>query len=102
MLFRSYGTVPGRSYVEAPNATLSPDDWGVSTETPDGSTVYLHILNYPADGVLRLPAPADGKTFAEAWYGDVRLTLEPAEAGYTVILPEKEDCDEIDTVVILK
>lgn len=97
-----YGTVPGRSYVEAPNATLSPDDWGVSTETPDGSAVYLHILNYPETGVLRLPAPADGKTFREAWYGDVPLGLEKTETGYAVTLPEKEACDAIDTVVKLK
>ncbi|MBO6053214.1 MAG: alpha-L-fucosidase, partial [Clostridia bacterium] len=39
-----YGTVPGRSYVTAPNALLEKSDWGVSTESPDGGTVWLHVL----------------------------------------------------------
>ena len=94
-----YGTVPGRSYVEAPNALLEKDMWGVSTETPDGSIVYLHVLNRPADGILRLPEAADGKQFREAWFGEEKLSLENAENGYTVAMPEADD--GIDTVIRL-
>ena len=94
-----YGTVPGRSYVEAPNALLEKDMWGVSTETPDGSIVYLHVLNRPADGVLCLSEAADGKRFREAWFGDEKLTLEKTETGYTVAMPEADD--GIDTVIRL-
>ncbi len=94
-----YGTVPGRSYVEAPNALLEKDMWGVSTETPDGSIVYLHVLNRPADGVLCLPEAADDKRFREAWFGDEKLTLEKTETGYTVAMPEADD--GIDTVIRL-
>lgn len=94
-----YGTVPGRSYVEAPNALLEKDMWGVSTETPDGSIVYLHVLNRPADGILRLPEAADGKIFREAWYGSNKLVLARTETGYTVELPEEDD--GIDTVIRL-
>lgn len=92
-----YGTVPGISYPEVPNAVLEKDQWGVSTET--GNTVYLHVLNAPADGVLRLGMPADGKVFTEAWYGDEKLALTACGDGYTIAMPAA--IDEIDTVIQL-
>ena len=94
-----YGTVPGRSYVERPNAVLTKEMWGVSTEAPDGKTVYLHILNRPEDGLLRLPEPADGKSFREAWYGTEKLSLSHNTEGYTIVLPA--ETDPVDTVVRL-
>jgi len=94
-----YGTVPGRSWVEEPNAVLEKEQWGVSTESPDGSVVYLHVLNCPADGVLHLAAPADGKKFTEAWYGSKKLTLAAEGDGYVIGMPA--ETDEIDTVVRL-
>ena len=94
-----YGTVPGRSYVERPNAVLTKEMWGVSTEAPDGKTVYLHILNRPEDGLLRLPEPADGKSFREAWYGTEKLSLSHDTEGYTIVLPA--ETDPVDTVVRL-
>ena len=94
-----YGTVPGKSWVEEPNAVLEKDQWGVSTEAPDSSVVYLHVLNCPADGVLHLTAPADGKKFTEAWYGDKQLTLAAEGNGYVIDMPA--DTDEMDTVIRL-
>ncbi|MBQ3179256.1 MAG: alpha-L-fucosidase [Clostridia bacterium] len=94
-----YGTVPGRSWVEEPNAILTPEQWGVSTESPDGSVVYLHVLNCPADGILHLAAPADGKKFTEAWYGNTRISLTAEGDGDVIGMPA--EIDEIDTVVRL-
>lgn len=94
-----YGTVPGRSYVEKPNAVLEKDMWGVSTESPDGKTVYLHVLNRPADGILRLPEAADGKVFREAWYKGEKLELTRTANGYAVTLPDEDD--GVDTVIRL-
>ena len=94
-----YGTVPGRSYPEAPNAVLEKTMWGVSTESPDGNTVYLHVLNRPQDGVLVLPEAADGKVFSEAHHGDKKLTFSVTTDGYEIILPDKDD--GIDTVIRL-
>ena len=74
-------------------------DWGVSTESPDGKTVYLHVLNLPADGVLTLPLPANGKKFIAAESGGVQLALEKAGKGYRIVLPE--NTDPVDTVVRL-
>jgi len=94
-----YGTVPGRSYVEAPNAVLDKDMWGISTESPDGSVVYLHVLNRPADGVLKLAPAADGKVFREAWFGEEKLAFEKTQDGYVITMPAADD--GIDTVVRL-
>ena len=77
-----YSTIPGRSYPEEPNAILEKEQWGVSTESPDGHVVYLHVLNCPAEGILHLPAPADGKRFREAWYEEKTLTLTLAVLWY--------------------
>ena len=94
-----YGTVPGKSYVEKPNAVLEKDMWGVSTETPDGKTVYLHVLNRPASGVLTLPKAEDGKVFREAWYKCERLGFRATDGGYEIDMPAADD--GIDTVIKL-
>ena len=94
-----YGTVPGRSYIEVPNAVLDADMWGVSTESPDGKTVYLHVLNRPSDGILRIPEASDGKVFCAAWSKDTQLELRRSSDGYEITLPEADD--GIDTVVRL-
>ncbi len=94
-----YGTVPGRSYPERPNAVLEKGMWGVSTEDPSGDVVYLHVLNRPSDGVLHLEPASDGKHFIEAWYGDERLTMEESDCGYSIVLPDTDD--GIDTVIRL-
>ena len=92
-----FGTVPGRSYVTEPNSTLAKSDWGVSTESPDGSTVWLHVLNAPGDGVLKLGPAADGKVFTEASCRGEPLGLTRTPDGWEIRLPD--GIDEIDTVV---
>ena len=95
-----YGTVPGRAWVTKPDSVLEKDEWGVSTESPDGKTVYLHVLNAPRDGILTLPAPADGKRFTGARYGDLKLELEQTEGGKVRIgFPDRYD--PVDTVLRL-
>ncbi|MBQ2725498.1 MAG: alpha-L-fucosidase [Clostridia bacterium] len=95
-----YGTVPGRAYPEAPDSVLTKDQWGVSTESPDGQTLYLHVLNRPADGVLRLDPPADGRKFTRANFGDRELSFVLTEHGYEIVLPLEDD--GIDTVIRLR
>ena len=94
-----YGTVPGRCYPTAPNSTLSKEQWGVSTESEDGSLVYLHVLNRPEDGVLKLAFPANGRRFTSARCGEHILPLDETAEGYEMILPV--DFDGVDTVIRL-
>jgi hypothetical protein len=94
-----YETIPGKAYPTSPHALLGSDDWGVSTESPDGSFVYLHVMNLPKDGILRLGVPADGTRFDVAEYNGCPLELTAAENGYTVVMPQ--NCDPMDTVIQL-
>ena len=94
-----YDTVPGRCYPTKPNSTLSGDEWGVSTETEDGGRVYLHVLNRPADGVLKLTLPENGRTFTSACFGETVLTVFRSAEGYEISLPPADD--GIDTVICL-
>ena len=94
-----YGTVPGRSYVTKPDSTLDKSEWGVSTESEDGSEVYLHVLNVPESGYLELPEAADGKCFVSADTRGAALPLEKTPAGWRITMPK--DADKIDTVVRL-
>ena len=94
-----YGTVPGRCYPTKPNATLSGEEWGVSTESESGDVVYLHVLNLPADGVLKLAFPANGRRFTSARCGEQILPLTETAEGYEIVLPAA--CDSVDTVLRL-
>lgn len=95
-----YGTVPGTCYPTEPNSTLSKDQWGVSTESPDGDTVYLHVLNQPEGGILKLPFPANGREFSSARFGDETLMLTKTAEGYEITMPL--EADPIDTVIRLQ
>lgn len=92
-----YGTVPGRCYPTKPNSTLSKEDWGVSTESADGGIVYLHVLNQPKDGILKLAFPENGRRFTKACFGEQPLPLTECAEGYEIVLPV--DSDEVDTVI---
>jgi alpha-L-fucosidase len=77
--------------------------WGRCTkrETPDGTTLYLHVFNWPSDGKLVVPglnAPvesamllADGK----------KLEAKNGAEGVTVTLPAAAP-DAISSTVVLK
>lgn len=65
----------------------------------DGSLVYLHVLNRPEDGVLKLAFPANGQRFTSAWCGEHILPLDETAEGYVMILPV--DFDGVDTVIRL-
>ena len=95
-----YGTVPGRCYPTKPKSTLEKDQWGVSTESEDGSLVYLHVLNRPADGILRLNHPEGGREFTSACYKNEALSLVKTSDGYEITLPAEDD--GLDTVLCVR
>lgn len=98
-----YGTVPGKSYVTPTRSMLAPDKWGVSTEQPDGTIVYLHVLNPPEQGSeLAIGRAADGKQFRQAALIDgEEVKLLPTAQGYTLLLPELRHWDPVNTVIQL-
>ncbi len=98
-------TTIGKIYPTEENIFVSELDWGVSTESLDGETVYLHILNAPNGTTLTIPKPDDGTTFGknakilnfDGTQTDI-LFVE-SNSGYTITLPEGVSWSDIDTIV---
>jgi len=99
------GTTTGKIYPTTENITVAELDWGVSTEAPDGETVYLHILNAPEGNTLTIPKPSDGSTFSKDasvlnFDGtETDILFVESQAGYTITLPENVEWSKLDTVV---
>ena len=76
-------------------------DWGVATDSPDGSITYLHILNPPAGKQARIGMPANGARFGKATLLTTGqpVTLEIDKAGYLVTLPDGEPWNPLHTVI---
>jgi alpha-L-fucosidase len=90
-----YGTTP------SPLKTIPV--WGRVTKkvTPDGTALYLHIFNWPADGKLLVPGlhnEIESATVLAS--GEPRQATTGAE-GVMVSLPTKAP-DSIASVVVLK
>lgn len=109
-----FGTVPGKAYPTPSGGGLSslkrlklsnPNAWGVSTDSKDGKTTYLHVLYAPKGNVLELEAPANGATFSSASVlgSSAAVKMEKlSKGGYRLTLPEGFTWDSIDTVIALK
>jgi alpha-L-fucosidase len=72
--------------------------WGRSTTK--GSTIYLHVFNWPADGKLELPGLKNEVKSARLLSGSEKLAVAKSEAGITITLPPKAP-DPIATVIAL-
>lgn len=104
------GTVASKAFPTQKGAALKnigwgvrAVDWGVATDSPDGSSTYLHILNPPAGQTVRIGMPANGIRFGKAsLLTDGRpVKLDFDKAGYLVTLPDGAAWDRLDTVIRL-
>jgi alpha-L-fucosidase len=95
-----YGTVASTSYVTTPNAQPK---WGVATDSADGSTVFLHVLDPPKETSLQIGKPTDGRVLHQATLlsNGKAVKLTPTAAGYILTLPKAEQWSDVDTVVCL-
>jgi alpha-L-fucosidase len=59
--------------------------WGRATRK--GNTVYLHVFDWPADGILKVPSVGAQPASASLLGGDAGLKIEPAADGVTIKLP---------------
>lgn len=98
-------TRPGKAYSTKEREWLARRAWGVSTESPDGKTVYLHVLTPPAGAVLQLGPTEDGSELA----GPATLvaTGRPVgfvqtAAGHEITLPAGTAWDPLNTVVAVR
>jgi alpha-L-fucosidase len=74
--------------------------WGRCTKTvrPDGATLYLHVFDWPSDGVLLLPGLRGEVKQARLLDGGDRLTTKTTREGMVVRLPSGP-ADPIATVI---
>ncbi|WP_298288867.1 alpha-L-fucosidase [Novosphingobium sp.] len=99
-------TRPGRAYVTKERESLGQRAWGVSTESPDGRTVYLHVLRPPEGRVLALGPTEDGSEFdtdsARLLVSGKPVGLRKLNSCYELTLPEGVAWDQINTVVSVR
>ena len=95
-------TNAGKAFVTPERQRLEQMDWGVSTESPDGNVVYLHILRPPVGQILLLGHTEDGSTLG----GPARIlktgqiiNFTKKLLGYEISLPAGVQWDALDTVI---
>jgi hypothetical protein len=100
------GTVPGKAYVTPEKSWLQNMVWGVSTESPDGNIVYLHIMKPPKGSrTLHIGPAADGsKLGSDAVIlnydgSTTTAALTKVNDGYDITIPDGTDWHSLDTVV---
>jgi alpha-L-fucosidase len=77
-------------------------DWCRSTVSSSGSTVYVHVFDWPADGLIHLPnalgAITEARLVADSSHAP--LPVSPAADGLTIRAPSPAP-DPMDTVLEL-
>ena len=73
--------------------------WGRSTTK--GTTVYLHVFDWPTDGRLLVPGLKTSVTAARLLAGGATLEVAPDPAGVVVQVPPKAP-DPIASVIELR
>lgn len=77
--------------------------WGCCTRkpTPEGTTLYLHVFNWPEDGKLVVPGLKNAVESATLLTTGAKVTATQAPEGVTVAVPEAAP-DAISSTVVLK
>ena len=95
-------THAGTAFVTADHQWLGQLPWGVSTESADRRTVYLHVIKPPAGNTLAIGPTADGSTLggeAILLRSGARVAFRKTPTGYEVTLPKGVTWDPLDTVI---
>ena len=97
--------VNGQSIYGTQASPLKKTPWGRCTKKTDagGSTLYLHVFDWPADGRLQvngLQNKVEG-AYLLADPNKTALAVEAADNGVNITLPAKAP-DPVCTVVVLK
>ena len=90
--------VNGESIYGTTASPIGAPAWGRCTRK--GSTLYLHVLEWPKDGHLRVPV-SNGVRSARVLGMREPLRVEPGKEGASVTLPPKP-VDPVVTVVAIE
>jgi alpha-L-fucosidase len=77
--------------------------WGRCTKvlTKDGATLYLHVFDWPKDGILLVPGLKNGALGATLLVGGSKLTTTNTPQGVRISVP-KSAPDAISTTIVLR
>ena len=95
-------TNAGKAYVTQEHQWLGQLPWGVSTESPDGKIVYLHVVKPPSGSTLAIGPTADGSELggpAILLNTGKPVGFKKTSTGYEINLPEGTSWDTLDTVI---
>ena len=97
------GTYPSTSYITQDGRSISYLSWGVATRSTDDKYEYIHVLKPPTSNTLRLPSPADGKTFEAARLvsNGHAVTMHQDRDELSLTLQASDAWDALDTAVEL-
>ncbi|WP_293974926.1 alpha-L-fucosidase [Sphingomonas sp.] len=90
--------VNGESVYGTTRSPLPQMPWGVATQR--ANKLYLHVLAWPRDGILRIPGFVGDVTRASMLDGGETLTIAK-DAGLAITLPIKRP-DTVDAVVVVE
>lgn len=81
--------VNGESIYGSQSSPFPRLPWGRCTSKPDGSNtrLYLHVLDWPAEGKLLVPGLVNKVLSVETLAGNMRLEVTPTPGGPVVQLP---------------
>ncbi len=96
-------TRPSTSFVTPPKSKITDLDWGVATQSADGSKTYLHILKPPAGKEIQIGIPLDGKVFSEGkmLVSGKSVVITQDDSGISITIPVDENWDSLNTVIEL-
>lgn len=97
-------TYPSTSWPTAPGTWIGNLPNGITaTRSPDDSKEYIHVLNPPTGNTLTLPAPADGKIFANARLltNNQAVTMVRNARALKLTLTGSNTWDVNDTVIVM-
>jgi len=98
-------TRPGKAYTTKEREWFGQREWGVSTESPDGKTIYLHVMIPPAGQTLKLGPTEDGSELtgpATLVATGKPVSLKKTAAGYEITLPAGTAWDPLNTVIAVR
>ena len=99
-----FNTRPSMSFATASGTRYGQLDWGVATQSKDGKKTYIHVMKPDREcKELFIGVPADRKKFESARLlkSGKKISMIQNENGIVLTLPEDEEWDEINTVIVL-
>ncbi len=91
----------GESIYGTTASPIAKPAWGRVTQKDDGGTLYLHVLDWPADGELKVAGVSDGVWSGALVGSDAKLPVRQEGETLVVSLPENAP-DPIATVIRLR